>query len=315
MGRGWVFEHAPFPNCHASSIAQAGDGRLWCVWFGGTREKNSDNGIWISQFKDGKWSAPMEFANGLTAGGKRYASWNPVIFALADGRLVCTYLLGDSPRKWSGFYRVSRDNGQTWTAAREMPEGLTGPVRNPPLELGDGRIVVPSSTEFHSMFGWRAHFELSDDGGKTWKSVPVAANGINAIQPAVVALKDGRLQALARTRSGRIAVSFSGNGGESWSELEKLEAENPNSGLCVLGLRDGRFLMVHNPGKAGRGRLAVSLSEDGIHWREALVLQDGVEGEEYSYPSAIQARDGRVHITYTWRRSRIAHDIIEPSKL
>jgi hypothetical protein len=29
----------------------------------------------------------------------------------------------------------------------------------------------------------------------------------------------------------------------------------------------------------------------------------------------IQARDGRVHVTYTWRRQRMQHAVIDPKRL
>jgi alpha-L-rhamnosidase len=34
-----------------------------------------------------------------------------------------------------------------------------------------------------------------------------------------------------------------------------------------------------------------------------------------AYPAAIQASDGLVHITYTWRREKINYVVIDPSKL
>jgi predicted neuraminidase len=35
------------------------------AWFGGTRDKHPDVSIWVSRFEDGKWTAPVEVANGV----------------------------------------------------------------------------------------------------------------------------------------------------------------------------------------------------------------------------------------------------------
>ena len=39
------------------------------------------------------------------------------------------------------------------------------------------------------------------------------------------------------------------------------------------------------------------------------------EAGEYSYPAVIQTSDGLVHISYTWRRDRIKHVVIDPTEL
>ncbi len=313
--REFVFNHAPFVDCHAATIAEAPDGRLLCAWFAGSNEKNPDTGIWLSQFQDGAWSRPLEFANGLTPSGRRYSSWNPVLFCAQDGRVFFFYLLGESPRAWGGFYRVSNDNGDTWSPRHAQEIGITGPVRNPPLQLPNGRIVSPSSTEFHSTFGWRSHVELSDDNGAMWRKIKIPSDGLSTIQPTVLRHDDGRLQVICRTRSKKLAVSFSSDDGETWSPLKEIDVPNPNAGITAIRLADSRFLMVHNPGDADRSHLIVSLSQDGLTWRQALALQSDAPPNEYSYPTAIQTKDGLVHVVYTWRRSKIAHEVIDPSKL
>jgi predicted neuraminidase len=72
-------------------------------------------------------------------------------------------------------------------------------------------------------------------------------------------------------------------------------------------------LIVYNHTAKGRSPLNVSLSRDGATWEAALVLES--EPGEYSYPAVIQTSDGLVHISYTWKRQRIKHVVIDPKQL
>jgi predicted neuraminidase len=57
----------------------------------------------------------------------------------------------------------------------------------------------------------------------------------------------------------------------------------------------------------------VAISADGQKWNAAAVLES--TPGEYSYPAVIQASDGLVHVTYTWKRQRIKHVTIDPTQL
>ena len=57
----------------------------------------------------------------------------------------------------------------------------------------------------------------------------------------------------------------------------------------------------------------VAVSQDARTWHAALVLES--DPGEYSYPAIIQTKDGLVHITYTWKRQRVKHAVIDPAKL
>jgi predicted neuraminidase len=84
---------------------------------------------------------------------------------------------------------------------------------------------------------------------------------------------------------------------------------NPSAGIDTVRLADGRFLLVYNPTRDNRRQLQVALSPDGRNWTPVVMLEDS--RGEYSYPAVIQARDGRVHVTYTWRRERIKHVVLD----
>ena len=92
-----------------------------------------------------------------------------------------------------------------------------------------------------------------------------------------------------------------------------IDLPNPNSGTDAVSLRDGRHLLIYNHTPKGRSPLNLAISKDGSTWQTAPVLED--EPGEYSYPAIIQTADGMVHLTYTWKRQRIKHAVIDPAKL
>lgn len=313
----FIFESAPFPSVHASTIAETTDG-LVAAWFGGTREGAADVGIWVSRRANGTWTAPVEVATGVQPDGTRHPTWNPVLFEISPGELTLFYKVGPSPRAWWGMARTSGDGGRTWSDARRLPDGFLGPVKNKPVKLPDGTIIAPSSTETPTTPStWRVHFERSRDGGTVWDLVrpPDAAGAapIDAIQPSVLLHADGRLQAIGRTRSGRLFETWSSDRGQTWSAVSLTALPNPSAGTDAVTLKDGRHLLVYNHTPKGRTPLNVAISRDGRTWQSVHVLES--ESGEYSYPAVIQTSDGLVHITYTWKRERIKHVVIDPAKL
>lgn len=328
----FVYLEAPFPSCHASTIAEAADGTLVAAWFGGTHEKHPDVGIWVARRVDGAWTTPVEAANGMrhenpSADVERYPTWNPVLFqpqyADRGAPLTLFYKVGPSPDDWRGMQTTSADGGITWSPARRLPDGILGPIKNKPIQLADGSIVAPSSTESPDEKDlWQAHFERSEDGGKTWTKIGPVNDGvaIQAIQPSILSLGNDRLLAIGRTRQNKMFEVESHDGGRTWGAMKLGVLPNNNSGTDALTLADGRHLVVYNhvggtPGEWGGKRtpLNVALSSDGRAWEAALTLES--DPGEYSYPAAIQTSDGLVHVTYTWKRERIKHVTIDPTRL
>ncbi len=311
--REFIYMKAPFPECHASTIVQADDG-LVAAWFGGTREKHPDVGIWVSRNHGGEWSAPVEVANGVQPDGSRVPTWNPVLHRASASDLVLFYKAGPSPETWWGMMRRSKDGGRTWGEATRLPDGILGPVRNRAVVLSDGTLLAGSSTE---QGGWRIHFERSKDAGLTWERTPDLGDPMTMglIQPGLALLPGDRVLAYCRSRVGRVFVTESGDGGRTWSGPIPTALPNPNSGIDAIALRDGRILVVYNHtgGNWGsRSPLNVAVSRDGVAWQEVAVLENE-PGGEFSYPAVIEASDGRVHVTYTWKRRRVRHVVLDPT--
>ena len=288
------------------------------AWFGGTQERHPDVGIWVSRHEGGGWTAPVEVANGVGFATNRLPTWNPVLFQPETGPLMLFYKVGPSPSTWWGMLMTSSDGGKRWSAARRLPEGILGPIKNKPVQLAKGDILCGSSTE--GAEGWRVHFERTTDLGTTWKATQPLNDGrkISAIQPSMLIHKRGRLQAIGRTRQGRLFEIWSRNGGKTWSEMKLTQLPNPNSGTDAVTLQDGRHLLVYNHDSTPKHRtpLNVAISPDGKKWFAALALEsDAAARNGFAYPAVIQTRDGLVHVTYTWKRERIKHIVIDLTKL
>ncbi len=314
----FIFERAAFPESHASTIAETPKG-LIASWFGGTKEGYKDVCIWTSRLENGAWTTPVKVADGIINDSTRYPCYNPVLYQVPNGELLLFYKIGSRVATWKGYMKRSKDNGLTWGEREDLPEGFLGPVKNKPILLGN-ELYCASSTEGN---GWKVHFEVTGDWGKTWRKIGPINDGktINAIQPSILTYKDGRLQVLCRSRNRAVVESWSADGGKTWSAMEPIALPNNNSGTDAVTLKDGRQLLVYNhvlpPGKEAKGArtpLNVAISEDGKNWSAALVLEDSPISQ-YSYPSVIQTPDGMVHIVYTWRRERIKYVKIDPSKL
>ena len=317
----FIYDTAPFPQCHAATIAETPAG-LVAAWFGGTREGHPDVEIYTSRLINNHWTKPVSVANGIVNDTLRYPCYNPVLYQVPHGALLLFYKIGPHPSAWKGWMKSSNDNGKTWSAAKALPDGFIGPVKDKPVLLSNGILLSPSSTEND---GWKVHFESSADLGKTWTMSRPINDGktVSAIQPTILIHKNGDLQALARSKVRAILETWSHDNGKTWSPLTPMSLPNNNSGLDAVTLKDGRFLLVYNhvlppadakSGKGARTPLNLAWSKDGKTWYAAAILEDSPISQ-YSYPSIIQSKNGMVHIVYTWRRQKIKYVKIDPSKL
>jgi predicted neuraminidase len=190
--------------------------------------------------------------------------------------------------------------------------------------LDDGTLLCGSSSEDA---GWRVHMEWSKPPFTEWQrsSALNSADQWGAIQPTLLLWDGGRrIQSLVRTRQKVIAEHWSTDAGRTWTPLAKTSLPNPNSGIDAVRLRDGRALLVYNPLAENRSVISLAISSDGHSWTRVADLENTQEpGKadlaynpgELSYPAVVQARDGKVHITYTWKREKIRHAIVDPARI
>ncbi len=261
---------------------------------------------------------------------KRKACWNPVLYRMPDGELWLFYKIGLKVADWTGWIVKSKDGGKTWSKREPLKEGFIGPVKNKPV-IVNNRLLCPSSTEVK---GWKFHVEIYDLATKEWKYVgpidredahptdkPETVKPIDCIQPSILQLKDGRLEMIGRTRNGKLAVTYSSDGGDTWTKTVLSDVPNNQSGTDAVTLKDGLHVIIYNnfstiPGtkKGPRTPVSLAISDDGWNWRHFLTLEDSPISQ-YSYPAIIQGRDGTLHCIYTWRRQKVAYKAVDLKKV
>lgn len=177
--------------------------------------------------------------------------------------------------------------------------------RSHPLLRSDGALVVPLANENFGI----ASMAITNDSGESWTmsdAVPLA--GVE--QPSLAQAPDGRILAYFRSADDEVRIrrSESHDGGITWSVPVPTELVHPSSGLEILYLENGHLAIVYNDKKdSPRDRLAVSISDDdGNTWKWTRHLED-TPGGRFDYPSIIQARDGSLHVTYTYNLKSIKH--------
>lgn len=296
-----VFDKIPSaPAHHCSTICETATGDLLCLWYGGSYESADDQALFLARKKpdDKRWSPPQVLVQNAAQ-----PPGNGVIFRDASDRvwIVWARMEGTRPlRRGSGWgecrlmVRTSTDHGHTWSQDRPLLVDTMGGVpRNPPIRLNDGSLLLPDG---------QSHFLALAPGGSEWKRVGSFAGGS---QPAVVQRSDGSLLALLR-HSGHIQQIESRDAGRTWSAAVSTPLKNPGAGITMTRLAGGHLVLVFNDSQTSRTPLSICRSlDEGQTWERPLQLESNPG--EYSYPCIIQTSDGKLHVTYTFRRYSIKH--------
>lgn len=303
-----LFDEIPGATAfHCSSLTQAANGDLLCVWYGGTYESADDETLFLARLKPGeeKWSQPQRLisdphqppGNGILLLDQRKKLW------LLWARLE----ISRPVRRGSGWNRcrlmarTSDDHGLTWSEDRPLlPEGTWAVPRNNALTLRSGRILVPVEAVIGDIEG--SLFLGTSDSGEHWDVSPMVQGGS---QPVLAQRPDGSLLALMRMAP-RITQTESTDEGRTWSAATPTVINNPDSGISMTRLKNGHLLLVYNDSPDSRSPLNIVRSvDDGRTWEKPLELESNPG--EYSYPCIVQTDDGTIHITYTFRRFGIKH--------
>lgn len=194
----FLFDKAPFLQCHAATVETDSTGNIHVAFFAGTRESHPDTGIWSCSSSDGgdTWTEPF-----LLVKFNEQPHWNPVLFR--DGgdlylffkygyntmlwtTLVCKVSgfplkIHDTPRHVikavDGYINMPLKDVRVISKMEAREYFSRGPARSKPIILPDGTWVAPSSWESmrkafygNGMFRikWTSFFDISKDKGETW---------------------------------------------------------------------------------------------------------------------------------------------------
>jgi predicted neuraminidase/peroxiredoxin len=296
-----LFEKIPWAaDHHCSTIAEAPNGDLLCVWFGASYECADDQVLFIARRKNGErgWNPPEV----LTRGEFLHPPGNAVVFRMSPARMMVFWDRIDESRpvrcgRWGRgqlMYRYSDDNGYAWTDDMELKMGVGG-IRNAPITLQTGELMVPMS-------GGKPCFLVTRDQGSTWEvSGAIDTGG----QPTVIQRSDGSLLCYMRNKP-NILQAESRDLGKTWTSPQPSAFRCPGAAIAMCRLRNGHLVLVFNDSSTERTPLSIVLSVDeGATWTKPVSLE--ANPGEYAYPCVIETSDGRIHVTYTFLRQTIKH--------
>ena len=323
---------------HGPALLELPNGDLLCVWFAGSFEGNADVHIVCSRLeKDGEaWTEPVD-----VSGDPERSEQNPSLFYGPDGAAWCMYTAqldrqaGKDNMQFTAVVRCqkSTDGGRTWGPYETVfPEEGTF-CRQPIQILSNGRWIFSNwlcTDSAEGLSGDPTAFRISDDQGKTWRTVMMPESH-GHVHANVVELEPGHLVAFMRNREAyRIHRSESFDYGETWSEPKPTPLPNNNTSISAIKLQSGRVAIAYNPtctpdpqpGKAAwpglRCPVAVALSEDGgltfpiIRWMERgegyIGDENKTNNKQYEYPYLMQTKDGMIHLAYAaWTRDAMKY--------
>ncbi|SDW91883.1 Predicted neuraminidase (sialidase) [Arthrobacter sp. cf158] len=276
-GADFAYLPAPTVQSHAANLLTLPDGRLGCVWFGGTQEGVPDISIWFSALEPGSshWSQPAQLSDDSTR-----SEQNPILFTNTDGALWLLYTAQKAGNQDTAEVRrrISTDSGRTWGPVEVLfAANQTGGVfvRQLPVALPSGRLIIPIfrciTTPGEKWVGNSddSAVMISDDAGTTWtESILPGSQG--CVHMNIQPLADGSLLSLFRSRwADSIYESRSTDDGTTWSEPVPTELPNNNSSIQFTALADGRLALVYNHSRAGASterRLSLydEIDDDGL---------------------------------------------------
>ena len=301
-------------------IIRLKDSRLvlaYSQWLtGGTDDDASRVVAQISEDNGETWG---DFAPVVEPDESRDTVRMPSLIRLSDNRLALFVRCHQTmAKKWVSLL-ICKDeqnplNEDSWTE----PQTITPPgpgahiiIAKRVVVTRQGRIIVPIA----SPWPWdrkdsktdniRTCCMLSDDDGKTWRrsTSVLSGQGRGMMEPCVHELESGRLMMLLRTQVHTQYISYSDDGGDTWTPAKEVtDLVSPESPAALAQVPDTDLTMVvwnnnDNSSRLNRAPLTVGFTNDeGKSWFGFHNLEEG-PGITWSYPSIVFL-DKKAHVIY-----------------
>ena len=329
LGKAWqkvaegdLPQPASAPAAHASHLLTLPAQSPYAIaafWFAGERESAPDVRIAMSlldrqthAWREAQWVVDRHAMGAALGHGLRRLG-NPVAWIDAQQR-IHVFVVATGLGGWaaSRVLHLRQAPGSTDMASLQLDVVRVLPlswlwntshlVRNPPLPLADGGMVLPLHFELGLKYPVFAWFNPAGD----LVGLRRISTRKDVLQPSLLALTPTHWLALMRTQSPvrRVAAVESFDAGAHWQSHADLDLPNPDAALATLALAPQQFALVQHPLAQGRHALAWQLSNDGTSWSAPMPVAQGPEGSEFSYPAMAWSNDS-LWISYTHQRTHI----------
>ncbi len=289
------------------SVARTRGGRLFVTFYSGGYTEDYGNFCAVLQSDDdgATWSEPVAVAYN----GECSRCFDPEIWVDPSGRLWFTWAQFPENTLTAAVCASPDEDTLRWEEPRIVGEGV---MMQKPTVLQSGAWLFPLAVwkaevcrNISKSIGreCKAFVYRTNDLGKTFRRIGGADDPNSGYdEHTIVELRDGRLMMYIRTHYG-LSVSYSQDGGETWSTPVPSEIKNPSARIALRRLSSGRLLLINHRDCTGRNDLTAFLSDDdGATWHGVLCIDSR---PNVSYPDVDESEDGLIYIVYD--RERGAH--------
>lgn len=227
---------------------------------------------------------------------EKYCLVNPVpLYDSETERLFLFHCENIKNTNTKNYVMYSDDLGESWsnpkeiTSAFESPFNLSGPGHGIQIKRGEhkGRLIIQFWHRFKGVDvpseerGYCVSFLYSDDHGESWAHSDYKFNEQMVNESRIVETIDGLLWNM-RTRENYQLVSFSADGGDSWSVGEACHL--PPAKNCDVGV-------VSFQGKEGYGNMVLMSRVSQVDLRRDMEIRISYDGGK-SFPDTFSLMHG-----------------------